>query len=159
MTDQYPYKFNVTSLEFGKVADYLSTLTPDRYTIARREMVGELTIDEWREIKRFAIEQEARDCGDHHRVTDFTERTALLSTDSEERVAVTVLGLPTSISRRLLNRIAIQVGVANAGIARDSYAAELARGVETYLIQFKSSDDAILFKLAMWKAPGEDAIP
>lgn len=159
MTDHYPYKFNVTTLEYDRVAEYLHTISPDRYTIARREMVGELTIDEWREIKRITIEREARECGDDHRITDLNERNALLSTDSDERVAVTVLGLPTSISRRLLNRVAIQVGVANAGIARENYAAELARGVETFLIQFKSSDDAILFKLAMWKPPGEDARP
>ena len=159
MTEFFSYKFNVSTLEYEAVADYLSAIPLDRYTIARRQMVGELTLEEWREVKRVAAIEKARDAGDDHRVTEDAERAALLATDSDENVSVTVLGPPAIISRRLLNRVAIQVGVNNAGIAREDYHVQFARGVETYLVQFKSSNDAILFKLEMWKRPGEDAQP
>jgi hypothetical protein len=59
--------------------------------------------------------------------------------------------MPASVTRRLLNRIAIQVGVNEAGITREDFYVAFKRGVEAYLIQFASSDDAIMFKLAMWQ--------
>ena len=159
MTNQYPYKFNVSSLEYEDVADYLRNVPESQWRIDTREMVGELTLEEWRSVKAYEAQQDAIDSGDNHQVIDLEERKALLQTDSNEKVEVCVRGLPATASRTLLNRIAIHTGVNNAGINREAWSAEFSRGLKGYLVQFANKDAAILFKLAMWKRPGEDAKP
>lgn len=159
MTDNYPYKFNVTSLEYEDVAAYLRPIPKSRWRIDTREMHGELTIDEWRTVKAIEAHDDAITSGDDHHVTDENERAALIQTDTADKIDITVKGIPAYASRRLLNRIAVQGGVNNAGVSRDSWRAQFTRGVEGYLVQFRDRTDGIMFKLAMWKRPEEGLLP
>lgn len=150
MTDHYPFKFNVSTLEHAKVFDYLATIPSYRYTIARRQMVGELTLREWRIVREAALALGATKLNDGDKITSREQIEALLATDSDAKVDVTVFGLPTTTTRRLLNRVAIQVGLNEAGVALEDQSLMFTRGTEGYLIQFSNPDDARAFKLAMW---------
>jgi hypothetical protein len=70
MTDTFPYKFNVSSVDYAAVSDYLRTIPSYRYTIGRREMVGELTLDEWMAAKNASAQKEADEAQDDHRVDE-----------------------------------------------------------------------------------------
>ncbi|WP_188063757.1 hypothetical protein [Sphingobium sp. KCTC 72723] len=159
MQDLYPFKFNVNTLEYDDVAEYLKSVASGKFIISTVETIDGLSIEEWRAAKIAAAEQDAIQSGDDHQVTEEAERAALIQTDSNERIHITVLGTPATCSRRLLNRIAIQGGVNNAGITREAWGASLQRGIKSYLVRFADKNDAIMFKLAMWKRPGEDAQP
>lgn len=155
MTSHYPYKFNVSTLEYDDVAAYLQAIPSSRYTIARREFVGDLTLEEWRSVQRAITEKANTKLAQTNGRSTSIERSELLDTDSDEAVDIDVLGHPARASRRLLNRVAIQVGLDHAGvsIANKQSRVELRRGVEGYLVQFKEKNDALMFKLAMWKRP------
>ncbi|UYY77516.1 hypothetical protein [Sphingomonas sp. R1] len=159
MTDPFPFKFNVSTVEYETVVEWLRNFPSERYRIATREMKGELTLEEWRSVKIIEAQKDAERAGDDHHVTDPDEREALLRSDSHEKVEIVHCGLLTTASRRLLNRIAIQGGVNEAGIVRENWSAAFSRGVQSYMVQFRDRDDAVMFKLAMWRRPGDDARP
>lgn len=158
MTDRFPFKFNVEALEYADVADYLKAIPSDKYLIATIEQIDGLQIDEWRAVQVEAARLDAIASGDDHQVTDESERAALIKTDSSEQIEVSVLGSYAKASRRLLNRIAIQGGVNKAGITREAWSAAFRFGAKSYLVQFADKNDAIMFKLAMWKRPQEDEL-
>ncbi|MCI1142162.1 hypothetical protein MOP88_07385 [Sphingomonas sp. WKB10] len=159
MTKQYPYRFNVAALEVEDVSAYLRNVPRTRWRISTIEMVDGLEIDEWRALKALEAKADAISSGDDHRIVDPIERAALLETDTDAKVEIIVQGMPSAIARRLLNRIAIHGGVNENGITRENWSSAFRRGLAGYLVHFADKNDAILFKLAMWKRPGEDARP
>lgn len=159
MTQPFTYKFKVDAIEVEAVADYLRGIPKGRWIIDTVEMKDGLEIDEWRTMRYAAAELDAVQSGDDRRIVDERERSALVSTDSKDHVEVMIKGAPATISRRLLNRVAIHGGVNEQGIVRENWSAAFTRGLTGYLVQFRDKNDAIMFKLAMWKRPGDDARP
>lgn len=160
------YIFNITDLELEGCKEWLNDNALHAWDIVQVQTIDGMSAEEWheKEAKRQQLEtdrmqKEAAEYPTHH-ITGDDERQALLATDSKEKVYVDVLAMPSTASIRLLNRVAIHRGLTNAGVNRnlDAQAARYWRMPEaSYVLSMASKDDAIRFKLAMWKVPQGEA--